>query len=268
MKRRLILFLAILSFGSGALPGQQDEFDPLDRKKDLYHPSVIRFTVDIIDVPSAFLGEATAKGRASLEKDHALWQSARELVAKGEGRQLEEMTAVTKPGLPMRMGTFTEFIYPTEYDPPELQSPVKKPDGEEGTPSDKPSEPPAEPVAASESGKRTPFSAAAFETRNVGSMVEFDAVLGADGELVDLTFSVDLVDHIGDEIYGTWKDAEAEVIMRMPKFFTIQTKTQTTLMDGKVLLAASISPKDDRGKPDPKRKALIFIRADVIAIRE
>ncbi|MEM7010799.1 MAG: M56 family metallopeptidase [Verrucomicrobiota bacterium] len=91
-----------------------------------------------------------------------------ERVEKTDGASIiSRPTVVTGSGTTATIEEVREFIYPTEYDPPEIPADFQSLPG---------AEPKAFPV--------TPASPAAFETRNTGLIMEYTPIVNKDGQLV------------------------------------------------------------------------------------
>ena len=94
---------------------------------------------------------------------------------------LADSHVVVRPGVRAKMEVIREFIYPTEYDPPELPNQVE---GASFVPV-------------------TPATPTAFETRNLGKTIEVEANVSPDNMLVDLSVLLDFTDFSGFINYGT-----------------------------------------------------------------
>ena len=105
-----------------------------------------------------------------------------------------------------------------------------------------------------------------FETRNLGSTLEIEPTVGADGKIIDLRFSPNIVYHVGNETWAEWKGQYGDASIRMPTMYSLRLTTALTLLAGQPLLVAALSPKGEDGFPDFKRKLLIFIRCDVLTL--
>ncbi len=89
-------------------------------------------------------------------------------------------SVTTKNGLKATVEITREFIYPTEFDPPQL------PQGRSGS----------VPIA-------TPTTPTAFETRKTGLLLEVEPVISEDGRSVELTITPDMTEFEGFVNYGT-----------------------------------------------------------------
>jgi len=161
-------------------------------------------------------------------------------------------SVVTRSGESAKIVLAREFIYPTEYDPPELQqgggnNQFGGGGGNAG---------PAFPVV--------PANPTAFETRDVGITMEVLPVAGPDNRLVSITLNPEIVEFDGFVNYGSPITTAvvdplgnpARVVLTrneilMPVFSTKRTTTQMTVADGATvvyggLLTQSIQAVEDK----------------------
>ncbi len=101
-------------------------------------------------------------------------------------------SVTTKNGLKATVEITREFIYPTEFDPPQLPQGV----------------PPLQIVVAGGGGTpdlpiATPTAPTAFEMRKTGVLLEVEPVISEDGRTVELTLTPELTDFEGFVNYGT-----------------------------------------------------------------
>lgn len=238
---RTCLLVGVLGFGAGF---SQDEFDPLGEIAEYELPKIIRVQVEYIEVPHATMTELLSAPRKSAN-DGELREKLQELVKKGEAKMLETQMATCRSGQRARSESVHEYIYPTEYDPPVLPSPEK----------DK------IPAVAFPMNPATPT---AFETRNLGSILEIEPTLGEDSKIIDLRFSPELVYHTGNVIWTEVTKGDDKYKIQMPSFYKISINTSAVLIAGQQFLVGAASPKDEKGDADFSRKVLIFVRADVL----
>jgi general secretion pathway protein D len=150
---------------------------------------------------------------------------------------------MTAPSIVSRSGEratieiIREFIYPTEYEPPELPQSVGVGGGLQGN------------AGGGNQGGNifpvTPATPTAFETRNTGVTLEVEPILGEDGYTIDLTFKPEIVEFEGFINYGSpiqspGTDALGNPItvtitenrIEMPVFSTRRVNTSLTIYDG------------------------------------
>jgi len=226
------------------------EFDPLGEHNDL--PKQIRVQVEFIEVPHAQL-TGLLFGEKAPANDVELRKEVAQLIRDGKASILETMLCTTRSGQKATSESIEEFIYPTEYEPAELPGEINVNDKED---------------AELSKGRRRDFATGptptAFETKNLGSTLEIEPTLGVDGKIIDLRLLPEIVYHVGNEIWSEWKGEHGNSPIQMPKFYKLSVNTSVTLADGKPILIAALSPKDEQGNPDFTRKLMVFVKADVL----
>ncbi len=138
-----------------------------------------------------------------------------------------------KPGHMARIESGTEFIYPVEYDPPELPQEVG--------------------ISSAGIFPVTPSHPTTFEMRPLGFNLQVDPVISADGRSVDLNLSPEFVEFIGFINYGSPITAAGTDIMGnptnivitdnqilMPVFSTIRAALSATVYDGATLVLGGL----------------------------
>jgi len=140
-------------------------------------------------------------------------------------------STVTRNGQTSTIRVVREFIYPTEYEPPEIPQQVGDTQGA------------ATPVV--------PGNPTAFETREIGMILEVLPVADANRQFIDLKLQPELVDLLGFVNYGspinspsasgdgTATQVTANAIL-MPVFSTQRLNTQVTLADGATLVLGGL----------------------------
>jgi general secretion pathway protein D len=136
---------------------------------------------------------------------------------------LTDSHVVVIPGQIGKIEQVREFIYPTEYDPPEIPNQFAGVLG---------SQPPV-----------TPATPTAFETRKLGQMIEVEPTVSADNKTVGLNVLLDVSDFSGFINYGTpINDASSgtpvvvttnEILM--PVFDAIKETTNVSVWDGQTV---------------------------------
>lgn len=166
---------------------------------------------------------------------------------KGVNMVVSPATA-TRSGQQSKIEIIREFIYPTEYEPPELPNTISTPvlvdldtgDVEVGTP-------PLIPI--------TPATPTSFETRSVGVVLDVLPTVSADRHYVDIALNPTVTDFDGFINYGTpittsapgaigslaglGGDTRVEVTpneILMPVFSVMKTETNLTIADGATLV--------------------------------
>lgn len=141
------------------------------------------------------------------------------------------ISVLTRAGQIASVKAVREFIYPTEYDPPEIPDTVTTnvtvigaTDGLSTSPV---------PV--------TPATPTAFEMRELGSLVEVEGSIGPDGETISVTLNPEVIEFQGFINYGspyqqvsrggnTTVAADNEILM--PIFRTLRNTTSVEVYDG------------------------------------
>lgn len=201
----------------------------------------IHILVEFIEVEHAWFSEWLFENR--LDSDGTpLRRALQELVREGDATIIDSSMITARSGQRAKTESVLEFIYPTEYEPSKIPEEVELSDRAEA------------PI--------TPVSPAAFETRNVGTTLEVDPVLGRDNTTIDLNLAPEIVAHDG---YSVWPSEEVDpgFQSRMPTFYTMRFSTQVTVTDGNYGLLGTVRPKEasQRGVEDPI--VIGFVRGDV-----
>ena len=157
----------------------------------------------------------------------------RGLAQKSGADVMTAPSIVSRSGERATIEIIREFIYPTEYEPPELPNSINtgvqlNDDG-----------------SSSSSFPVTPSTPTAFETRNTGVILEVEPILGEDGYTIDLTFRPEIVEFEGFINYGSPIQTSAtdalgnpitvtitENRIEMPVFSTRRVNTSLTIYDG------------------------------------
>jgi len=247
----LWLAVALLFSAAAVIPAQESDpaFDPLGLHADL--PKLIRIQVEFIDVPHTTLTRLLAE--PALSANHTqLRATLADLAGKGEATVVETMLVTARSGHKATSESIKEYIYPTEYESPEITT-RPNPDDPEKLP----------PISTGEAVGYTPT---AFETRNLGSTLEVEPTLDETGKVVDLRFVPELVYHTGDNTWAEWKDKRGDSSVRMPNIYCARINTSVLVVAGQPLFVAALSPKNAEGIPDTTRKLMVFVRCDVLTV--
>jgi len=152
---------------------------------------------------------------------------------------------VTRSGQRAKIEVVREFIYPTEFDPPEI--PERFLGGSGGISSF--------PV--------TPTTPTAFETRSVGVTMEVDPVIGNDGYTIDLNLAPEVVEFEGFINYGSPIRTSGidgngivqaveltENRIEQPIFATRKVTTAVTIWDGQTVAIGGLMREDVQSVED------------------
>ncbi len=162
---------------------------------------------------------------------------------------LSAPSVMARSGQRAKIEVIREFIYPTEYDPPEI------PNQFGGTAN----------IGGGIGGAAlagggfpvTPATPTAFETRNTGVTLEVDPVLGADEFTIDLNLAPEVVEFDGFINYGSPIQTTSinalglieplvitENRIEMPIFNTRKVTTQVTIWDGQTVALGGLIRED------------------------
>jgi len=169
---------------------------------------------------------------------------------------LSAPSITTRSGLPGRIEIIREFIYPTEYDPPQLPNQVGNFNNGGGVNPPVPPLPGANPAEVT-GFPVTPATPTAFEKRNVGVTLEVDPTVSPSGYTIDLNLVPEVVEFEGFINYGNPITSPAidglgrptQVIItenriEMPIFSTRRVKTQVTVWDGRTVAIGGLIRED------------------------
>ena len=141
-----------------------------------------------------------------------------------------------------------EVIYATEYDPPEIPSTVRLGEGTDES-----------------LIPRTPAVPAAFETRNVGTMIEADTTVEDGGQHIQLSLAGQSVNYLGRDYHLSDEAAEngqgVEVIW-MPRFHSMSVNTKVVIKSGSIVLVGTFHPPAEVAEEG--KRWLLFIHGEVI----
>jgi general secretion pathway protein D len=152
-------------------------------------------------------------------------------------------STVTRSGQQSKIEIIREFIYPTEYEPPELPNTVSTPvEVNVVTGEVRNGVPPLVPI--------TPATPTSFETRPVGVVLDVLPTVSADRYYVDIALNPSVTDFDGFINYGTPITSSAPSTLTggssvveispnqilMPVFSVMRTETNLTIADGSTLV--------------------------------
>lgn len=208
----------------------------------------VRVSVQYVELPHADLTSllADSPGNAALHAE------AMEMVRGKKARIVETCIGVCQSGGKATIESFREEIYPTEVTPPELPCSIGN-------------SPPVTGLTLPEvnySPKHRSYTA--FETRNIGTMLEMDAHVSEGERLVDLRLVPEFVNRMRLETMTEYKDERGDASIRMPIYETWRANTQLTLRAGQFSLVSVFSPKRRVPAPFVDSRVLLFARVDVL----
>ncbi|MCB1232010.1 MAG: type II and III secretion system protein [Verrucomicrobiae bacterium] len=158
---------------------------------------------------------------------------------------LSAPSVLARSGQRAKIEVIREFIYPTEYDPPEIPNQIGGSTSLTGG-------------GGVSSFPVTPATPAAFETRNTGVTLEVDPVIGGDDFTIDLNLAPEVVEFEGFINYGSPINSSSidpvtgagttvqltENRIEMPIFSTRKVTTQVTIWDGQTVALGGLIRED------------------------
>ncbi len=232
--KAISIFLLALWWGSAASIRAQSRKKP--KEPPLVHVIVEFIEVEHLDYSDWLLGNRLDSDANDLRVDVQKWITA------GRGKIIETVVCTVKSGRRGKTRSGDEYVFPTEFDPPEVPNKVSL-SGKASTPI-------------------TPVGATAFETKNLGVTLEVDPVLGYDQVTIDLNLAPDIV-KLKEKIQWPSPKGRSKSSVDMPIFHSMRITTQVTTFSGRYVLLGTTRPLK---ASDPKRNSpliLQFVRADV-----
>jgi len=156
-------------------------------------------------------------------------------------------SVVARSGQLAKLEVIREFIYPTEYDPPEIPDQFGAVGGQQGGLGG---------ASQVSSFPVTPANPTAFETRNVGVTLTATPTIGPDGFTIDLRLEPEVVEfegfiNYGSPIYtgGVSNGQPVQILLtdnriEMPVFATRRVATDVTIWDGQTVAIGGLIRED------------------------
>ena len=228
---------------------QQDNHEHVVEEEGVDVPRMIRVQAEFIEMPHTTYTRLMAKPRTSAN-DADLRAECAKLIEKEEAHIIDTMCVTGLPGQSATTESISEYIYPTEYEPGELPLEIN---GEE---------PPLN------SSYGSPPLASSFDTKNIGSTFEVEASCDQASRIVEVRFTPTLV-YQGDlQNWGAEKVSGPAGPILMPEFYVLKAVTGAVVVSGQPTMISTHTPKNTDGKYDPSRKIMLFLRADILDVRE
>jgi hypothetical protein len=181
-----------------------------------------------------------------------LRETLQQSINEGGAKVFETMMVLARSGQKATVESVREVIYPTEWDPGIPAAPKESKDA-----------PPSPPSLAFDLPLPT-----AFTTRNAGSTLEVEPMIGDGNKIIDLRFAPEISFEAGEHHWNKRQDALGnELKIEEPCFYALRTTTALTLRDGVPMLFAVLSPMNAEGKTDASRKLLAIVTCDVVKPR-
>lgn len=162
-------------------------------------------------------------------------------VKAGRGKIVATAAIHARSGQRAKTEAIEEWIYATEYDPPEIS---------------------AEGGDALAGANVIPATPTAFETRNVGVTLEVDPVIGAEQQIIDLNLAPEIVMADENSVHGATLGG-IESAMEMPRFMASKITTQVSVRPGDYSFLGT-SRLGKTQLPDSEDPILLFfVRCDL-----
>ncbi len=183
-------------------------------------------------------------------------------LAQKKGSDLMTAPSVTaRSGQKATIEVIREFIYPTEYDPPQLPTTVGAQGGGVVGGGFNPLNPFA--AAPAQAFPVTPATPTAFETKNTGVTLEIEPTIGENDFVIDLRFLPEIVEFEGFVNYGSPIQAPStdalgnavnsvitENRIEMPIFSKRSVNTSLTIYDGYTVAVGGLMREDVQNVED------------------
>lgn len=221
-------------------------------------PKMIQVQVEYVELSHETLTDLLFLADPPSADATPLRKQVQELVKKGEAKVMETMILNARSGEKATAESINEFIYPTEYEPPQLPC---------NAISNRANDLSLDDIKILENlfNFATPTS---FETRNLGNTLEIEPLIGGDDQYIDLRLAPDMVWHTGETVWVERKDSLGNSIkIQMPKIYSMRIATAVTCKEGEYVLAAVQSPKDAEGTTDLSRKIMVFVKCDILVVK-
>lgn len=231
---------------------QEADDEGADFDADL--PKQIQVQVEFIELSHEAVTKLLYNSKPISADATKLRDTLQEMVEKKEASVFETMMLIARSSQKATTESIHEFLYPTEYEPAS-----GAPDAGGKTTS---------PTTPSIPQNIFPAVPTAFEPRNLGSTLEIEPTLDASGQLIDLRFVPEIVWHTGNTSWLKGKDSLGnDFDMWMPDMYVVRLSTSLCCSNGKYHLAGIVSPKDEKGNTDLKRKMMVFVKCDVLTVK-
>lgn len=205
--------------------------------------TVVQVRIEYVEMSHESLTNLLSNHPPTTSDATELRKMAHDMILEKEATVMETQVITVRDGQTGRVQSHQEAIYPTEYDFPVV------PCGFSGPMPDRPLD--ATPTA--------------FDTRNCGSTLGIGPEVSKNGKVVKLLLESDLTWQTGKTPSSDYKDSHGSEMKReMPDFYSLHLKTLVSCPEGRYLMAAVLSPKDETGAPDMTRKIVIFVKCDVL----
>ncbi len=265
-----LLRILIVAFGTAGVVAQAQEGEPAPDPK--VEPQ-LGMLFEYFEVDHRVANKLIREYSPKASNAQGLRDRLGAMVKDGEAALVETVWLRSRSGQRAKSESIRETIYPTEYDPPEIPNTlgvVPNPVSVRMKPGDTGASAHAvlPPVAVDGSPAKnseilmTSATPTAFETRNVGTTVEVDAVLLDGGDLATISMAPELISFEGRDFYirPESKDIPWGVDhISMPLFYAMRTSLQMKAQPGNYNLVGMFTPPNK-----PKKKVIGLLKMDLI----
>ena len=200
--------------------------------------------------------------------DKALYEKLLAGIEKEKVVQEKLLSIRVRPGQRSIASHESEFIYPTEFDPPELPNSVG------GGAPPKREDPPVQPKTPDPNKAdlkskvtvfpATPASPSAFDTRKLGDMLEVEPQVAANGKYIEVRC---VAEHVKLLQLDKWGTGLSE--MKMPRFSNQAVHGGITQLSGVPTLIGTISPPQEAQKAGAEKRVwFAFITSKIIEVKK
>ncbi len=210
---------------------------------------LVQVEVEWIELPHEHFTELIAEGGA--KRGEEFRARVGKLMRENLAKSLEVQIVTGASGEKLSSGSCKELIFPTEYQQRVMIDPP----------------PPMEiPVPELRDDYHRIFTPTAFETREIGSLLEIEPMVSRDSNHIQMVIEPQLTWHTGNTVWLEHKNGAGNVSkIQMPEIYSLKFHTALRLKPGSCILAAALSPKDAEGTADMSRKVLVFVKADLVS---
>lgn len=176
------------------------------------------------------------------------------LVEEGTASMLDTQLITSYSSVRVRTESHVQMYYPDHFSWPTLPKDIRIPNKDDGSTL----------VPGRVGWSPLPDQ---FARNEWGSILEVEPNLSKRGSRIDLRVTSSLTWHTGNTLW--WErpnDMGGIDKVEMPETYKILMDTHFSLKDGTYLLAAVVTPKDGKGRPDLTRKVMIFVKANALVV--
>lgn len=229
-------------------------------------PKLIQVVYEVFSLSEA---EAAQSQRDS-QTDRELYARMVTGLEKGEVKQEKLLAIRSLAGQKATVDHVSEFIFPTEFEPPELPNQIGG--FFESSKDDEKMSDLAGDLAKLRKGAGwhegnfpvTPATPSAFTTSKLGDSLEVEAALGAEVGFVSLRFAATHLSLKGADLWGQGL-SEAN----MPRFEEQKLQSSLSLKGGEPSLLGTVSPSPSTRKEDKESRVwFAFVTASVVEVKK